>query len=715
MGFLTRLLSPSKHDNEIALKTLAEINTTVAAKLIGGYINPPARGTAELIDMYNRAPNLRMVVAKISDMVASTRWHVGYRKNKRTSKAIHFETIKRMPGEAREKAISKSLEDGEISEIDKHPLLDLLYNGNDYMDGYWIRHLSNTYMDIKGEGFWFLEYNDMSVLKALWPVPAHWVTSTPSSTRPWYSVTFGGREVGIDRMIWFKNIDPVNPYGRGTGMGEALGDELDTSEYAAMLIKAGFFNRGMPSGIAAFEGASEEQLKAVQAKMDNEFRGPQKFGRVHFAGGKMTYTKIQETFDELQVLPLRDNLRDIVIHSFGVPPEILGIVENSNRATIESAIDIMARFVLIPRLNRDLRIYERYLVPLFDDRLIIWYDNPIPEDTTRKDAAATLTPWALTQNEHRRRAGLEDIDGGDVHMVPLGMTPMVAPFERGAMVGLEANNVVAKCCDVEHKDDEISPEKLDVSTLTKAEEGAILGIVNSIRSDVLTEYAEPVQREHLKLWGDSVLRNLGVTGSFDLLNPRVALHLDLFSSNKIKGINETTKKQVRATLIEGVQLGEGNYELTKRVSNVFENAATWRARAIARTEVNGSASFGTYTSMVQSNVVDLKQWVASLVNTREEHLILNGQVKGINELFEVNGYSALYPGDFGVAEMDINCGCTVVAVIETPKTIDELAIVWKDDQAKQKPWKKDLEDAFVEGFKSQEESVMKIAERLLPV
>ena len=46
----------------------------------------------------------------------------------------------------------------------------------------------------------------------------------------------------------------------------------------------------------------------------------------------------------------RKDLRDGVNAHFGVPPEILGIVENSNRATATQAKIIYAENVLTPRL-----------------------------------------------------------------------------------------------------------------------------------------------------------------------------------------------------------------------------------------------------------------------------------------------------------------------------------------------------------------------------
>ena len=48
---------------------------------------------------------------------------------------------------------------------------------------------------------------------------------------------------------------------------------------------------------------------------------------------------------------LRSFERDAIIQTFNVPPELVGVIENSNRATIEAALTIMAIQVIVPRLE----------------------------------------------------------------------------------------------------------------------------------------------------------------------------------------------------------------------------------------------------------------------------------------------------------------------------------------------------------------------------
>ena len=78
-------------------------------------------------------------------------------------------------------------------------------------------------------------------------------------------------------------------------MAEALSDELETDEYAAKYVKTWFFNGAVPSGIAAFEGASEPELKRAR-EWEQEHQGHQRANRMFFANGKMNFSKVDNSF-----------------------------------------------------------------------------------------------------------------------------------------------------------------------------------------------------------------------------------------------------------------------------------------------------------------------------------------------------------------------------------------------------------------------------------
>ena len=85
---------------------------------------------------------------------------------------------------------------------------------------------------------------------------------------------------------------------------------------------------------------------------------------------------------------------------------------------------------------------------------------------------------------------------------------------------------------------------------------------------------------------------------------------------------------------------------------------------IARTEghrINQAAQFDAQTEARERGADIVKQWCATLDGaTRETHQELDGQIREIDEPFEVEGMEAMYPGDFGDPAEDINCRCTLL-------------------------------------------------------
>ena len=56
--------------------------------------------------------------------------------------------------------------------------------------------------------------------------------------------------------------------------------------------------------------------------------------------------------------------------------------------------------------------------------------------------------------------------------------------------------------------------------------------------------------------------------------------------------------------------------------------------------------------------------------TRKAHRLLDGQE--LDESFEINGHKAMYPSNFGIPSLDINCRCAVLKRARWALDQDEL-------------------------------------------
>ena len=205
-------------------------------RLLGGIFpgaagDPPERGDANVLEAYNSMPWLRAVAQRVATAVASSA--TGWRLYAPTSrKARDVRKFQRCSDKAvRSKMIEKGVGD-ELEAIEDHVLLGALNGANSYMVGQALFKTTQIHLDLVGEAFWLKERNAVGAPIGFWPLPSNWVESIPTPNRQAYRVSFRGWQglIPETEILWMAEPNPTNPYGRGSGMGRALGDELETDE-----------------------------------------------------------------------------------------------------------------------------------------------------------------------------------------------------------------------------------------------------------------------------------------------------------------------------------------------------------------------------------------------------------------------------------------------------------------------------------------------------
>ena len=101
-----------------------------------------------------------------------------------------------------------------------------------------------------------------------------------------------------------------------------------------------------------------------------------------------------------------------------------------------------------------------------------------------------------------------------------------------------------------------------------------------------------------------------------------------------------------------------------------------RARTIVRTEAGRVMEQATYDEAIkakQAGADVVKQWSAIRDGrTRDSHRKLDGQIRELDEYFEVDGHKAMHPHGFGIAKEDCNCRCTMLTRARAALDDDEL-------------------------------------------
>ena len=603
----------------------------------------PRRGTEQLLRSYREMPWLRAVIDRIAVSVASTEWRLYRRRG------------------------------DEKVEIKEHPVLSLLDTFNPSMTGRAAWHLIESWIDLKGEAFLIVERNGAGVPVELWPIPPHWIAETPSASKPFFEVTSGAFKKSIPEadMLWLRIHDPENPYGRGVGVAESLADELDTDEYASKHTKAWFYNRAVPDILVGVKGASEPQLKRAKQIWENGNRGAQRAHKSHWHSGELTVETLSQTFSDMQLIELREFERNAIVQAFGVPPEILGIIENSNRSTIDAASFIFSLWVVQPRLDFLRSELNFRLLPSFGSDLFLDYDSPVPADKALAVEVLKTAPHVLTVDEIRDLidyAELGEDDGGDVYATNVS-TVFVDSMEQGA--GDES--VRARRRDANAAGTGDGGDGTKAATVTKAlTPGEVDLVADALEPIIMTSLVDPEVEKMIRTFGQAAISEVGLSASFSMLSPIVVEHIVTRSAVLVSNVTATTRDAIRRALFEGVLAGDGPRRLASRIKEVFAEASRARATMIARTEVNTSANFARWQGMAQSGLVVARRWLTARDSrVRDQHRFLNNKTAGINDPFNVGGFSAMHPGGFSVARLDVNCRCTTIPVIAMTDEVSE--------------------------------------------
>ncbi|MDD5016532.1 MAG: phage portal protein [Eubacteriales bacterium] len=645
---------------------------TMASRFLPAYGEPPRRSTDDWIDLFNKSPRMNPIHLIASD-VATSAYGI-YKKN--------------------DKRKTDKLQNTDVERLLKSP------NQNLTMTEYVLFYITQVYLMLpSGEAFWIKERNKTGKVTEVWPVPPGWVNEIPSKTNDFFIIYPQGNmnaapiHVPPFDMVYFKKPDVTNPYLRGIGRANGIGDEIETDEYMAKYQKRFFFNDGIPPMVGMMPGADEQTVIRQKEKWQQEYGGYNNPHKVGWLNWDAKFQVLKQTEKELDFIESRKYLRDTANQHFFIPPELFGILENSNRSTIDASYYLYTKNVLRKELKFIDDVLNIQLISELDPTVVFEHDNVVPEDDEfeLKKASEGLKNGGILVDEWRQANGWEPLPNGvgQILYTPLNMMP----------TKLNGNVNV-------QPEPQMEPKQLNKTFLLEQKERAWLildkastkneqnfinnlkryfqsqqdRIINSLEKSVKSATDNP---DDLMDWGkeDSALLSLltplwmssmkeGATAAndtfgfgigFDVLNPMFAKWVDKYGAGRVKDINATTKEKLQKTLSEGISEGEGIPKLKNRVLSVMGEAKTSRATKIARTETHNTVESGTRETYKAAGVKK-KEWLTSMDGReRENHASINGEVVNMDDSFS-NGLD--FPGDpSGDPEEVVNCRCVLLPVI----------------------------------------------------
>ena len=366
------------------------------------------------------------------------------------TKAVKSEQTHYLKNKSSVKALPQVSSAEEFEEIEDHPLLDLLQKVNENENGYELKELTSIMLDLTGNSYWYLEKDKMGVPQSIFLLRSQFVRVVPDANQfisgYWYgyhnSVGYDNRlRLEKDEVISFKYPNPFDPW-YGMGLVQAAAYSIENQEMREKFIIATMGNMGRPDMVVKYlEGELDlSQRQQVEREWNATMGGPQKAGKVKVTDYRYELEKIGWSPSELDFSAGEDWIMKKIAGVWAVPIGLLDTsqISKAPRAGMEGADLFMSRFNTLPRCTRFEEKLNEQLCPLYDDRLFLAFDNPVPADQQMqlKEDQTYLNTGIITINEVRKREGMDPVEWGDKPLLPttiapLGSAPQVSP-EAGA-------------------------------------------------------------------------------------------------------------------------------------------------------------------------------------------------------------------------------------------------------------------------------------------
>ena len=176
-------------------------------------------------------------------------------------------------------------------------------------------------------------------------------------------------------------------------------------------------------------------------------------------------------------------------------------------------------------------------------------------------------------------------------------------------------------------------------------------LVKREQRKVAMKSAQPVQFTHNR---DNLF------GTLEYTEERLSEYTFTASESTLNRVD----KNINQILVDGYRGGNGIDEVSRRITERFDQLRTWEATRIARTEIHNSQNLGIMSSY-ESMGVEYTQWVAAHDSrTRRSHLDIDGEIIRFGGVYS---NKLKFPGDTGGPIKEwVNCRCSNAPFVLPP-------------------------------------------------
>lgn len=510
----------------------------------------------------------------------------------------------------------------------------------------------------------------------------------------------------LDEILHIKKRNPSNSV-RGLSPLPSIKYDMDADYLAAQFSKSHFVNEARPGFIftrPTEDESTDEQMKEFLKQYNAAHSGPAGNNKGMVGGPGMDVKTLGLSQQDMMFVECRRYAANNIAAAFFVPPPKINDLTNANYSNAESFNKSFWNSAMFSYLRRYEDSINNFLLNDYDPTITAKFDITEVREMQKdmKEQADVISIYAnlgvpfnmLAEAYNLPIGNIDKLDVGymNMSMVEVGSDPFAdepitnnsGNIDISKMSVDKGKEITAKVQEKSVRSrflaDRAKGEKQFTKTLKKywfeqrTQILKLLGADKSTTSAEVTAFMDkfdiweaqnkkivpmfgPVYTELAEAAGESALVNIGQNGSkFNIDKTLIRKRMRYLIS-----INNTTKDTIKRIVTIGIEEGKNVASIAKDIKRFYAHISKTRAKVIARTET-GSLINGQQIKTYKDKGVTKKRWVGG---NRDAHAAVSGTTVKMNESFDVDGESLMYPGDVnGSAKNTINCTCSISPIVD---------------------------------------------------
>lgn len=310
-----------------------------------------------------------------------------------------------------------------VVEILDHPFLDLINNVNGFTNRFDLFETTELFQELTGNAFWYIVPDKLGKPQEIWILQTQNTRIVPHKTKfiSGYEYQKGTSNTFYNEkdVVHFKLPNPISYY-YGFPPSSSVSSESNIYQKMNTYEQALFQNMGRLDG--AFETEqelSDHEFDRLKAELESSYYGVHNQGKAPLLSNGIKFKPFTYLPKDMGFLEGRDKVKEMICLTYG---QSLGMYDReANRNNAEVAVTTYMRDTVRPKLTRIEEKINEKIMPRYDDRLFVAYDNPIPEDREQrlKEMEIHLRTGYSNVNMERAIDNLEPVSWGDQTYIPV--------------------------------------------------------------------------------------------------------------------------------------------------------------------------------------------------------------------------------------------------------------------------------------------------------